>query len=77
MKIIVQGAAQKRKEAVQKILFTCRGCGCVWEMQPDDEELEEDVFYGIGPLGTVVEKLHWSRCPNCWQTNNNPHYVFK
>lgn len=61
MKIIVQGAAQKRKKAVQKILFACRGCGCVWEMQPDDKELEEDVYYGFGLLGPVVEKFQWSR----------------
>lgn len=77
MKIIVQGAAQKPKKAVQKILFACRGCGCVWELQPDDKELEEDVYCGFGLLGPVVEKLQWSRCPNCGLTNNDPHYVFE
>lgn len=40
-------------------------------------KLEEDVYYGFGLLGPVVEKLQWSRCPNCGQTNNATHYVFE
>lgn len=57
MKIIKEG---KTKEELEKILkntkrFECKTCGCIFEADDGEYELEEDWIY----------TTYHCRCPNC------------
>lgn len=57
MKIIKEG---KTKEELEKILkntkrFECRTCGCIFEANNDEYELQDNLAYSI----------YYCKCPNC------------
>lgn len=62
MRVIKDGDINKKKMIMKTAIFSCGNCGCEWECDHEDPELElQQVYDG----SIAVTSLYTCNCPNC------------